>query len=81
MTPHVRRSFFRLEPQKPHNNASNMSQWPMILIPEAQDIVLAHTRPLPTERVSIAQALGRVLGQAVTAPDSLPPFPASIKVG
>ncbi len=56
------------------------SQWPMILIPEAQRLVLQHTRTLPTERVPVAAALGRVLAQAVTAPDPLPPFPASIKV-
>lgn len=56
------------------------SRWPMILIPDALEIVLQHTRTLSTERVSIADALGRVLAQTVTAPDALPPFPASIKV-
>jgi len=53
----------------------------MILISEAQQIVLGKTRTLGTERVAVAQALGRILGQDVTAPDALPPFPASIKDG
>lgn len=57
-----------------------MSSWPMILISEAERIVLEQTRPLGSESVPIEQALGRVLAQTVTAPDSLPPFPASIKV-
>lgn len=64
-----------------HTSAASMvSHWPMILISEAQQIVLQHTRVLDTEPVSVAQALGRILGQDVTAPDALPPFPASIKV-
>lgn len=52
----------------------------MLLIPEAQNIVLEQTRVLGTEKVPLLQALGRTLAQTVTAPDSLPPFPASIKV-
>eukprot|EP00198_Chlamydomonas_reinhardtii_P008997 XP_001698334.1 molybdenum cofactor biosynthesis protein [Chlamydomonas reinhardtii] len=53
----------------------------MISIPEAQDIVLSHTRPLGAVTVGLAGALGRVLAEEVRAPDSLPPFPASIKDG
>ncbi|KAG2490454.1 hypothetical protein HYH03_011090 [Edaphochlamys debaryana] len=53
----------------------------MISIPEAQDIVLEHTRPLGAVSVGLAGALGRVLAEEVHAPDSLPPFPASIKDG
>jgi hypothetical protein len=52
----------------------------MILIPEAQRIVLEQIRPLGTEQVDISAALGRVLAATITAPDALPPFPASIKV-
>lgn len=55
----------------------------MIPIPEALQLTLAQVPPPGperTERVSLTDALGRVLAQAVTAPDSLPPFPASIKV-
>ncbi|KAG2449667.1 hypothetical protein HYH02_005196 [Chlamydomonas schloesseri] len=53
----------------------------MISIPEAQDIVLSHTRPLGAVTVGLAGVLGRVLAEEVRAPDSLPPFPASIKDG
>ena len=52
----------------------------MILISEAQRIVLEHTKLLPVESVSLNGALGRTLAQTVYAPDSLPPFPASVKV-
>ncbi|EFJ48728.1 hypothetical protein VOLCADRAFT_90518 [Volvox carteri f. nagariensis] len=53
----------------------------MISIPEAQDIVLSHTLPLGAVTVHLSDALGRVLAEDVHAPDSLPPFPASIKDG
>lgn len=51
----------------------------MIPIPTAQAIVLEHTPVLGYEEVALAAALGRTLAQDVTAPDSVPPFPASIK--
>ncbi|KXZ48662.1 hypothetical protein GPECTOR_26g565 [Gonium pectorale] len=57
------------------------SAYKMIPIPEAQAIVLANTRPLGAVTVGLAGALGRVLAKEVLAPDSLPPFPASIKDG
>jgi molybdopterin biosynthesis enzyme len=53
----------------------------MITVEEAQSIVLAHCKPLPTEEVALDEALGRVLAQDVAAKDPLPPFPASIKDG
>jgi gephyrin len=56
------------------------SQYKMISIPEAQDAVLARTPVLGVERVPLGAAVGRVLAEPVTARDSLPPFPASIKV-
>eukprot|EP00798_Chlamydomonas_sp_ICE-L_P023126 gene23126-30327_t len=57
------------------------SRYKMILISEAQQIVLDNTKTLPSEEVSLTNALGRTLAQTVTAKDSLPPFPASIKDG
>ena len=56
------------------------SKYKMISIPEAQATVLAHAPALGAEEVPLAEALGRVLAETVTAVDSLPPFPASIKV-
>ena len=55
------------------------SQYKMISIPEAQATVLQHTKPLGTEQVQLADALGRTLAAAVIANEPLPPFPASIK--
>ncbi|KAJ9531517.1 hypothetical protein QJQ45_015012 [Haematococcus lacustris] len=66
---------------KQSTTVAAMSTWPMISIPAAVAIVLQHTRVLPVEHVPVAQALGRILAASVTAPDSLPPFPASIKDG
>ncbi len=56
------------------------SLYKMISIPEAQATVLEHTPVLQSETVPLSNALGRVLAEAVTAVDDLPPFPASIKV-
>lgn len=56
------------------------SRYKMISIPEAQAAVLQHTPVLAAEEVPLLGAVGRVLARAVTARDSLPPFPASIKV-
>lgn len=56
------------------------SPYRMIPIPEAQQIVLDRTWSLPPETVPLMQALGRTLASPVVARDSLPPFPASIKV-
>lgn len=53
----------------------------MISIPEAQSTVLQHTPVLGHETILLPAALGRILAEKVTAVDSLPPFPASIKVG
>ncbi|GLI59317.1 hypothetical protein VaNZ11_001172 [Volvox africanus] len=58
-----------------------MSAYRMISIPDAQDIVLTHTQTLGAVTVGLSGALGRVLAEDVRAPDSLPPFPASIKDG
>jgi gephyrin len=57
-----------------------MSQYKMISIPEAQEAVLAVTPVLGPEEAPLGSAVGRILAQSVSARDSLPPFPASIKV-
>ena len=41
---------------------------------EASERILADIRPLPAERVTLRQALGRVLAADVTAPLALPPW-------
>jgi len=56
------------------------SKYKMISIPEAQDTVLQHTPVLAPIEVPLQASLGRILGETVTAPSPLPPFPASIKV-
>lgn len=58
-----------------------MSSFPMIPIPDALRHVLHNTSPLDEEQVHFMDAVGRVLASPVTARDSLPPFPASIKDG
>ncbi|MEM6326676.1 MAG: gephyrin-like molybdotransferase Glp [Bacteroidota bacterium] len=52
-----------------------------ISVEEARRIVLATARPLPTESVPLAEALGRVLAEPVVAPDAVPPFDASAMDG
>lgn len=52
----------------------------MISVGEALDIVLKVSQRLPPVVVPLHHALGKVLAQDVTAPDPLPPYPASIKV-
>ena len=46
----------------------------MISVAEAIQIVRNQTNPLPSERVPIGRALGRVLAQDVVADSDLPPF-------
>ncbi len=57
------------------------SPYPMLPVPEALSITLAHTPVMRSHSVDIQQALGRVLAEDVHAADPLPPFPASIKDG
>src|SRR5215203_5892708 len=49
----------------------------MISVAEAIQIVRRETRPLPSERVELEQALGRVLAVDVVADSDLPPFDRS----
>lgn len=48
---------------------------------EALEIVLAHTRRLPVEHVSLAEAAGRVLAEPLIAGYDLPAFPAATMDG
>eukprot|EP00879_Flechtneria_rotunda_P011488 GHRR01012001.1.p1 GENE.GHRR01012001.1~~GHRR01012001.1.p1 ORF type:complete len:319 (+),score=94.00 GHRR01012001.1:795-1751(+) len=57
------------------------ARYKMISIPEAQSIVLEKTSVLPAEIVPLADAVGRILAETITAKDNLPPFPASIMDG
>lgn len=57
------------------------SAYPMLPVADALAIVLAQTQPLPATRTPLADAVGLVLAEGVTAPEPLPPFPASIKDG
>ncbi|XP_009601464.1 molybdopterin biosynthesis protein CNX1 [Nicotiana tabacum] len=53
----------------------------MIPVEEALDIVLSVAQRLPPVALPIHEALGKILAEDITAPDPLPPYPASIKDG
>ncbi len=57
------------------------SPYPMLLVPDAQALVLAQTVTLPPTTLPLQDALGYILAEDVYARDPLPPFPASIKDG
>ncbi|XP_052180788.1 molybdopterin biosynthesis protein CNX1 isoform X2 [Diospyros lotus] len=64
--------------------ADNQSKPPpatMVSPEEALQIVLRVARRLPPVTVPLHEALGKVLAEDVTAPDPLPPYPASVKDG
>ncbi|MFN3337684.1 MAG: molybdopterin molybdenumtransferase MoeA, partial [Thermomicrobium sp.] len=48
---------------------------------EALDIILGHVQRLPTETVTLLQAVGRVLAESAIAPEDHPPFPAATMDG
>jgi molybdopterin molybdotransferase len=50
---------------------------PLVTVAEALALVLARAEPLPAERVTLEQAAGRILAEAVVSPVDLPPFPSS----
>lgn len=56
------------------------SQYPLVSVAHAQEVVARESQTLPAEEVDLSNAAGRVLAETVTAKDDLPPFPASIKV-
>lgn len=49
----------------------------LLNVDHALELVLEHIHPLPAENVTLAQALGRVLAEDITADVSIPPFPNS----
>jgi molybdenum cofactor synthesis domain-containing protein len=53
----------------------------MIPVDKALEIVLAHTRPLPTDDVLLDEALGRVLAEDVASDLDLPPFDRAMMDG
>ena len=53
----------------------------LLTFEQAQALVLARTRTLPTETVPLAAAAGRVTGAAARATVDLPPFPSSAMDG
>ncbi len=53
----------------------------LISIAEARELVLAESRPLPADQVRLADALGRVLAEDVSAGEDLPPFDSSAMDG
>ena len=57
------------------------SSYPMLPVVDALAIVLAQTQPLSPQRMSLTDVVGLVLAETVTAPEPLPPFPASVKDG
>ncbi len=57
------------------------SEYDMLPVDQALEIVLAHTQPLSTETVGLYDALGRILAVDAVAQEPLPPFRASIVDG
>jgi molybdopterin molybdotransferase len=49
----------------------------LLRVEQALDHILAQAAPLPAESIPLAQGLGRVLAQDITADTSLPPFASS----
>lgn len=57
------------------------SSYPMLPVADALAIVLSETQPLPPQTMPLTDVIGLLLAETVTAPEPLPPFPASIKDG
>lgn len=57
------------------------SPYPMVSVEQALAIILSHVAPLPVSAVSLRDALGLVLAEAIRAPADQPPFPAAIVDG
>lgn len=53
------------------------SRHPLIELDAALSLVRAAFRPLPSERLALAEAAGRVLAEAVVAREAMPPFAAA----
>lgn len=57
------------------------SKWPLIVVEQAQQIILDHTPVLPPIRLPFDETLGRVLAEDVYATEDMPPFACSAKDG
>eukprot|EP00026_Physarum_polycephalum_P005195 Phypoly_transcript_05225.p1 GENE.Phypoly_transcript_05225~~Phypoly_transcript_05225.p1 ORF type:complete len:667 (-),score=107.75 Phypoly_transcript_05225:4-1980(-) len=64
-----------------HEGTRRESEYKMISVEEALNIILGNTSILPQSKVSIDAANGLFLAEDVVAGEPLPPFPASIKDG
>ncbi len=53
----------------------------LLEIEDARRLILSAVRPLPSEAVELRQALGRVLGEGVSAKEAVPPFDSSAMDG
>ena len=58
-------------------SSSVESTYPLLPVADALALVLQQTQPLPAKATPLTEAVGQVLAVAVTAPEPLPPFPAS----
>lgn len=50
---------------------------PVVSMEQALELIAQHARPLPTERIALSQALGRVLASPAYATTPIPPFDTS----
>lgn len=57
------------------------SEYPMLAVARALEIVLEQARPLLPRKVALGEALGLILAEAAVAQEAMPPFAASIKDG
>src|SRR4029450_11389982 len=53
----------------------------LLSIEEAQELVLRHVEPLPSETIRVDAAVGRVLSESATSAIDLPPFDSSAMDG
>jgi molybdopterin biosynthesis enzyme len=59
--------------------ATPSSFYKMLLVPDAQELVLEETEVLPAVTVPLHQAFGCTIAEDVTAAEPVPSFRASIK--
>jgi molybdopterin molybdotransferase len=62
-------------------NAVKAPQQRLLSIEEAQELVLQHVEPVPSETVPVDAAVGRVLFESATSAIDLPPFDSSAMDG
>jgi molybdopterin molybdotransferase len=53
----------------------------LLEIEDARQLILSAVRPLPSQAVELREALGRVLGEDITAQEPVPPFDSSAMDG